>query len=101
MTHSDEVDNADLKLYSKLKDELTINEKHNVILRGSRPILPSSIRAKAIKIAHEGHQRLVKTKRLQRTKVWFPQIDKQVDERISCCIPCQAVGQDIIVVLSP
>ena len=94
MTHSGEVDIAELKLYSKLKDELTINDKHNVILRGSRLILPSSIRAKAIEIAHEGHQGLVKTKRLLRTKVWFPQIDKQVGERISRCVPCHAVGQD-------
>ena len=38
MPHNDEVDIADLKLYSKLKDEFTINEEHNVILRGSRLI---------------------------------------------------------------
>ena len=95
MTRSnDEVGIADLKLYSKLKDELTVNEKQNIILGGSRLILTSSIRVKAIEITHEGHQGLVKTKCHLRTKVWFPQIDKQVDERISRCIPCQAVGHD-------
>lgn len=94
MPHNDEIDIADLQRFSKLKDELTISEKYNVILRGSRLILPSSLGEKVIEIAHEGHQGLVKTKSLLRTQVWFPQIDKQVEERIARCIPCQAVGQD-------
>ena len=85
---------AELKLFSKLKHELTLNEKFNVILRDTRLVMPSSLRQKSIDIAHEGHQGLVKTKRLLRTKIWFPQIDKMVQQMIAKCIPCQATGPD-------
>ena len=33
----------------------------------------------------------MKTKQLLRTKVWFPNIDKLVEEDMRSCIPCQAV----------
>ena len=86
------VDIAELKLFSKLKHELTLNEHSNVILRDTRLVMPHSLRKKSIEISHEGHQGLVKTKRLLRTKIWFPQIDKMVEEMIAKCIPCQATG---------
>ena len=44
----------------------------------------------ALSLAHEGHQGLVKTKRLLREKVWFPGIDAQAKSMIEKCIPCQA-----------
>jgi hypothetical protein len=44
----------------------------------------------ALSLAHEGHQGLVKTKRLVREKVWFPGIDAQAKSMIEKCIPCQA-----------
>ena len=83
---------TELKLFSKLKHELTLNEHSNVILRDTRLVMPHSLRKKLIKISHEGHQGLAKTKRLLRTKIWFPQIDKMVEEMIAKCIPCQATG---------
>ena len=83
---------TELKLFSKLKHELTLNEHSNVILRDTRLVMPHSLRKKLIKISHEGHQGLAKTKRLLRTKTWFPQIDKMVEEMIAKCIPCQATG---------
>ncbi len=63
------------------------------VLRGTRIVVPLSLQVRAI--SHEGHQGLVKTKKLIREKVWFPGIDKQVDTMIAgClpgCLPCQAV----------
>ncbi len=44
-----------------------------MILRGSRIFI---LQQKAIDIAHESHQGLVKTKSLLREKVWFPGIDE-------------------------
>jgi hypothetical protein len=42
-----------------------------------------------IDLAHEGHQGISQTKQLLREKVWFPTIDKQVEEKVSCCLVCQ------------
>ena len=81
---------AELKAFRHIKEELTVNTQENVILRGNRIIIPSVLRERAIAIAHEGHQGLVKTKQLLREKVWFPKIDQYVKHKIDTCIACQA-----------
>ncbi|CAB4027524.1 Hypothetical predicted protein [Paramuricea clavata] len=48
------------------------------------------LRSRVLPIAHEGHQGIVKTKMLLRSKVWWPGIDKQVAQTVKECIPCQA-----------
>lgn len=53
-------------------------------------MIPLSLQPRALSLAHEGHQGIVKTKQLLREKVWFPGIDKQVEGLISSCIPCQS-----------
>ena len=82
----------DLKACQKIKTELTLNEHNGIILRGSRIVLPESLRLKAIQIAHEGHQGLVKTKQLLREKVWYPGIDKLAKHTVDTCLLCQANG---------
>ena len=42
------------------------------------------------KIAHEGHQGIIKTKQLLRTKVWWPGINRDVNNLVNWGIPCQA-----------
>ena len=81
-----------VKPYKDVKDELTITPQ-NIILRGSRIVVPESLQQKAIDIAHDTHQGLVKTKAILREKIWFPGIDRLVKENIDRCIPCQATGQ--------
>ncbi len=64
-----DIDRTELNLFKHVKDELTVNDQSNIILRGHRIIVPTSLQEKAISIAHEGHQGLV------REKVWLPNID--------------------------
>ena len=59
----------------------------NIILRGTRIVIPSGLRKRAMELAHEGHQGLVKTKQLIRETVWFPGIDKEVKQMIDYCTP--------------
>ena len=75
-----------------IKDELIIAPQ-NIVLCGSRIVVPESLQQQAIDIAHETHQGLVKTKALLREKVWFPRIDKLMKETLDHCIPCQSTGQ--------
>ena len=53
---------TELKLFKQVKDNLTINDQSNIILRGSCIVMPKALRDRASSIAHEGHQGLVKTK---------------------------------------
>ena len=43
-----------------------------LIVRGARIKVPKSLRDKVIKLAHEGHQGITKTKEYLRTRVWLP-----------------------------
>ena len=60
---------AELQRFHHLPQELTITAD-NVLLRGTRIIIPQALRPKTLKLAHQGHQGIVKTKQLLRSKVW-------------------------------
>ncbi|XP_048853517.1 uncharacterized protein K02A2.6-like isoform X1 [Brienomyrus brachyistius] len=77
-----------LALYYKIRDELSV--KDNYILRGSRLIVPLSLRHTLITLAHESHQGIVRTKQRLRDLYWWPKMDSQVQSCIASCILCQA-----------
>jgi hypothetical protein len=74
--------------YKKVSDGLSLH--NGIILRGHRIVMPTSLRRRTIHLAHIDHQGIIKTKRLFRSKVWFPNIDKIVEETIQNYLPCQA-----------
>ena len=81
-------DDPQLSNFSPFKEELSaIN---GLIFQGHRLVIPSKSRKRTIDIAHQSHHGIVKTKQLIREKVWFPGIDKLVEETVHSCIPCQA-----------
>ena len=76
--------------YHGIRHELIVVD--DIILRGSRILMPTSLRERTLKLVHEGHQGIVKTKRLLREKVWWPGIDQAIEQLIRTCIACQAQG---------
>ncbi len=56
-----------LQPYSCVFTELSVIQ--GIIMRGNRMVLPKSLQQKAIKLCHEGHMSIVKTKQLLRSKV--------------------------------
>ena len=85
-----DVNCATLRQFSRVQDELTVNESGNMVLRNYQIVIPQSLQQRAIDIAHEGHQGICKTKALLRSKVWFPGSDAAAEEAVRRCIPCQA-----------
>ena len=82
----------DVTQYQQIKNELSVS--NGVILRGTRIIVPEKLRSRMIRLAHSGHQGIVKTKRFLRDSVWFPGIDRMVEEVVKGCLPCQAANHD-------
>ena len=76
--------------YKAIKEELWVIGQ--VVMRGSRIVIPESLQKRTILLAHEGHQGMVRTKARLREKVWWPRMDKQVEQAIRACHPCQLVG---------
>ena len=91
--HQTDVDLRELKLLRNVKDELTVSHDKNLILHGTRIVVPKTLHTDAIRLAHVGHQGILKTKSLIREKIWFPLIDSLVKAEIDACIPCQATGR--------
>ena len=84
-----DVDMAVFNSYRKVKTELSINHSNGILLRQHRIIMPESLQKRAIELAHEGHQGITKTKALIREKIWFPGIEKLVENQLASCLPCQ------------
>ena len=61
------------------------------IYRGTRALIPVSLRGKVVKVSHRGHQGCAKTKSLIREFCWFPLVDKMVEQKVQNCRRCQAV----------
>ena len=60
-----------------------------LFFRGNRIVIPDALQKRVIELAHEGHQGLVKTRSLLRSKVWFPKMDAAVDQVVKKSFPCQ------------
>ena len=78
-----------VKSYHRVKNDLTVSG--NLVLFGCKIIIPEKLQSRVINIAHETHQGIVKTKALLREKVWFPGIDKMVENKIKNCLYCATV----------
>ena len=77
-------------MYRALKDELW--QVGQVVMRGDRIVVPRSLWEKTLQLAHEGHQGIVRTKSRLRQRVWWPDMDKQVEMLVKSCYPCQLVA---------
>lgn len=84
------IDLAAYKCYMNISEELTTTQDDDLVIRGSRIVIPSSLQSRTVNLAHKGHQGIVRTKALIREKVWFYGIDKAVEECVKSCLPCQA-----------
>lgn len=51
----------------------------NILLRGTRIVLPQKLRKDVVAAAHEGHPGIVAMKGRLRSKVWWPRIDKDAE----------------------
>ena len=82
-------DNSALVAFKPVWQELSIGA--DLLLRGERIVLPRALVGDAIRLAHEGHMGILKTKQYLRSCVWFPKMDSLVESAIRSCIACQAV----------
>ena len=80
-----------LRLYKLVRSELSV--ANGIRLRGSRIVVPKALQRRVVKISHEGHQGIVKTKQLLRSAVWFPGMDRMTEDIVRSCLPCQAATQ--------
>ena len=77
-------------VFKAVGNELTVLGK--LVLRGTRLGIPMKLRKQVLDLAHEDHQGIVKTRQRLSTKVRWPGIDRQAEQRCRTCHGCQLVG---------
>ena len=80
---------AELCPYFKRKSELSVES--GCILRGHRVIVPRKGQATVLDLLHEAHPGIDRMKNdwLENMCAWWPKIDKQIEEKVKSCNPCQ------------
>ena len=64
-----------------------------LILRGTRIVIPEKLRPRVLSLAHEGHLGIVGTKKKLRSKVWWPGMEKDAEKHCKTCYGCQLVSR--------
>ena len=86
----DECPDDSLLPYFRRKNELSLDT--NVVMWGSRVVVPESFRSDVLKELHQGHPGMSKMKALARSYVWWPGLDSEIEQKVKSCISCQQVA---------
>ena len=78
--------NSALLPYWQYRGELTAPD--HLLMYGSRLLIPSSLRLDVLDKLHEGHQGITKCRRRARQSVWWPGLNKEVEDMVKNCRSC-------------
>ncbi len=75
------------KEYSKVRNELS--EYDGLVVRGSRIVVPGSMRTDILQKLHDGHQGLTKCRERANAAVWWPGLATELKNTVMSCRTCQ------------
>ena len=78
--------NAEEMAYFQRKD--CLSTKDSCLLYQNRLVIPSSLRCRVLKQIHKGHQGIVRCKALARSYIYWPNLDKDVENMVKSCSAC-------------
>ena len=73
--------------YFRKRLEITVED--DILMWDSRVIIPKSLQELLLKDLHAEHQGMVKMKQLARRYMWWPNIDKDIEQIVRACEMCQ------------
>ncbi|UYV81516.1 hypothetical protein LAZ67_20001410 [Cordylochernes scorpioides] len=82
---------SNLKLYWEFKEEL--HEWQNLICRGNKLLIPKTQRNDMLKILHASHQGINNTIALAKGSIYWPGMNKEIEELINNCSICQQTSR--------
>jgi len=75
-----------IREYFPAKSELS--EYDGMVIRGSRIVIPGTLRTDILDRIHDGHQGLSKCRERANASVWWPGISSQLKHKVSSCQSC-------------
>ncbi|XP_065094887.1 uncharacterized protein K02A2.6-like [Ochlerotatus camptorhynchus] len=86
---NDSWNQGDLKEYMPFR--LEFSYVNNLVMRGTKLVIPKGLRSRMCQLAHEGHPGQSMMKRRLRERCWWPVIDKDAIKTCETCEGCQLV----------
>ncbi|XP_061883310.1 uncharacterized protein K02A2.6-like isoform X1 [Entelurus aequoreus] len=81
------IEGEELRPYTKRKTELSLQD--GCIFWGARVIVPPPGRSQIVEEIHETHPGASRMKSLARSYVWWPGLDKDLEDKVKGCTQCQ------------
>ena len=75
-----------IKKYHSVASEISI--VNDLLMRGNRIIIPTSLREEMLDKIHLGHQGINKCRERARQSLWWPGLSKEIEELIKNCSEC-------------
>ena len=72
--------------YWHIRDELSV--AGDIVLRGSKLVIPKAMRKKTLDKIHEGHMGIEKCRRRAREALYWPGINREVEQVVNNCSSC-------------
>lgn len=83
---------SDLSAYKSVSDRLYVVA--GLLMRDEKVILPKTLRAKAMQLAHRGHPGQTAMKTILRDRVWWPHMDVHVNDWVKSCKACTVTSRN-------
>ena len=83
--------NLSCKEFLPVKNELS--SIGHLVLRGTRIVIPKTLREKILKLGHEGHPGIVWMKQRLKSKLSWPGLGKDIERHFKTCYGCQLVAR--------
>ena len=77
----------ELKPYVARKLELTLQD--DCVLWVTRVVIPKKLQASILEELHKDHAGFYRIKALARSYVWWPGLDREVEQLVKSCLPIQ------------
>lgn len=77
----------ELKYYYNIRNYLSISK--NCLFYGDRIVIPTFLQSEVLKIIHQGHNGVLRSKLFARSYVWWRQMNNDIQKTVQSCEVCQ------------
>ena len=82
-------DDEDDRLKPFIRRQCELSVEQDCLLWGNRVVVPPKLQKEILLELHTAHPGMVRMKEVARSHVWWPNIDKDIEEMVKSCATCQ------------